>query len=70
MKIKLSQHTPRKAEGTTIIPKVIILTIKITLKYIAAICLKSDAIHVTREETLPKSVLETKVVLTRRRTKK
>ena len=44
-----------------------ILTKKKTLKYIAEICLKSDAIHVTREDTFPESVLETKVALTRRR---
>ena len=69
MKIKLSQHTPRKAKGTTVIPKVSILTRirKIVLKYIANMYLKSDAIHVTREDTLPKSVLVTKVALTRRR---
>ena len=44
-----------------------ILTKKKTLKYIAEICLKSDAIHVTRDDTLLENVLETKVALTRRR---
>ena len=46
-----------------------ILTRKITLKDIAEICLKSDAIHVTREDTLLDIVLEIRVTLTRRRTK-
>ena len=31
---------------------------------------KSDAIHVTREDTFPESILETKVALTRRRESK
>ena len=65
--IKISQYTPRKEEGTIIIPKVRILTRKITLKDIVEIYLKSDSIHVTREDTLPESELETKVALTRRR---
>ena len=43
---------------------------KITLKDIAEIYLKLDVIHVTKEDTLPKSVLETKVALTRRRATK
>ena len=62
----LTVHT-KKIRKTIIIPKVIILTIKITLKDIADIYLKSNAIHVTRQDTLPESVLETKVALTRRR---
>ena len=67
MKMKLSQYTPRELERTIITPKVSILTRKITLKYIVEICLKSDAIHVTRNDTLLENVLETKVDLTRRR---
>ena len=45
VKIKLSQYTPRKTEGTIIIPKVIILTIKITLEDKENIYLDLDAIH-------------------------
>ena len=67
MKIKLSQHTPRNSERTTIIPKVSILTRKISLEDIAKIYLKLDAIPVMRNDTLPKLVLETKIALTRRR---
>ena len=70
MKIKLSQHTPRKSEGTTIISKVSILTRKITLEDKAKIYLDSDAIHVMREDTKQKIVLEIRVALTRRRTTK
>ena len=69
MKIKLSQHTPRKLEGTTIIPKVSILTRNITLEYLAEIYLNSDTIHVMRKDTLPEIVPEIKVALTRRTTK-
>ena len=72
MNIKLSYHTPRKSEGTTIISKVSILTRirKITLEYLAEIYLNSDAIHVLRNDTSPKIVLEIKMALTRRRTTK
>ena len=73
MKITLSQHTPKKSEGTTVISrKVSILTRirKIILEDIAKIYPKSDAIHVTIKDTLPKSVLETKAALTGRREKK
>ena len=62
MKIKLSQYTPRKIEGTIIIPKVSI-HIKITLE---EIYLVSDATRVMRNDTSPDSVLETKVALKRR----
>ena len=68
MKIKLSQYTPRKAEGTIIIPKVIILTRKITLEDLPEIYLNLDDIHVMKKDTLTKIVLTTKVVLKRRRT--
>ena len=66
MKIKLSQYTPRKTEGTIIIPKVSIHT-KITLE---DIYLVSDATHVMRKDTSPKTVPETKEALKRRRTTK
>ena len=64
MKIKLSQYTPRKAEGNIIIPKVSILTRKITLEY-----LNSDVLLAMRKDTMPKIVLEIRGTLTRRRTK-
>ena len=69
MNIKLSQHTPRKLEGTTIISKVSILTRikKITLEDLVEIYLNSNAIHVKRKDTSPEIVLEIKVALTRRR---
>ena len=67
MKIKLSQYTPRKTKGTIIITKVSILTRKITLEYLAEICLMSDAIHMMRRDTSLDIVLEIKVALTRRR---
>ena len=69
MNINLSQHAPRKVEGTTIIQMVSILTrmIKIILEDITEIYPKSDVIHVTRKETFLESVLETKVALTRKR---
>ena len=70
MKIKLSQYTPRKPGGIIIIPNLSIIIRKITLKYIAEIYLKSDSIHVMRNDTFPKSVLETKVALTIRRATK
>ena len=70
MKIKLSQHTPRKSEGNIIIPKVSILTRKITLEDLVEIYLNSNAIHVMIKDTLPNIVLEIKVALTRRRTTK
>ena len=69
MKIKLSQYTPRKEEGTMIIPKVGILTRKITLEYLTEIYLNSDVLLVMREDTFPEIVLEIRVTLTRRRTK-
>ena len=67
MKIKISQYTPRKVEETFITPKVSTSTRKITLGYLTEIYLNSDAIHVMKEDTLPKTVLETKITLTRRR---
>ena len=72
MKIKLSQHTPRKSEGTTIISKVRILTRirKITLEDLAEMYLNLDAKHVMKKGTLPDIVLEIKLALTRRRTTK
>ena len=57
----------KKTEGTIIIPKVIILTRKMTLEYLIEIYLNIDAIHVMREDTLSKIVLQTKAALTRRR---
>ena len=71
--MKLSQHTPRKSKGSTIISiKVSIHTIirKITLEDLAEIYLMSDAIHVMRNDTSPEIVLEIKVALTRTRTTK
>ena len=70
MNIKLSQHTPRKSEGTIIIPKVRILTRKTTVEDIVEIYLNSNAIHVMRKDTSPEIVREIKVALTRRRTTK
>ena len=70
MKIKLSQYTPRKEEGTIIIPKVSILTKKITLEDLPEIYLNSDAIHVMKNDTLPNIVLVTKVALKIRSTTK
>ena len=64
MNIKLSQYTPRKSRRNIIIPKVSILT-KITLKDIVEIYLKSDAIHVMREDIFLDNFLETKVALIR-----
>ena len=60
MKIKLSQSTPRKPEGTIITPKVRIHTLEETY-------LLSDVTHVMRKDTYPDIVLKTKVDLTRRR---
>ena len=54
MKIKLSQYTPRKIEGTIIIPKVNILT----RKYLPEMYLNLDAINVMKNDTLPNIVLE------------
>ena len=65
MKIKLSQYTPRKIEGTIIIPKVITDT-KTTLE---EIYLVSDALHVMRKDTSLEIVPETMATLKRRRTK-
>ena len=69
MKLKLSQYTPRKVEETFITPKVTTSTRNITLEYLPEIYLNSDAIHVMKNDTLPEIFLETKVALTRRRTK-
>ena len=66
MKINLSQYTPRKSEGTFIIPKVSILTRNITLEDIAEIYLNSDVLLVMREDTMPEIVLEIRVTLTRK----
>ena len=66
MKIKLSQYTPRKTEGTIIIPKVSIHT-RITPE---EIYLVSDALHVIKMDTSPETVAEIKVALKRRRTTK
>ena len=60
MKIKLSQSTPRKLEGTIITPKVSIHTLEETY-------LLSDATHAMRNDTYPDTILKTKVVLTRKR---
>ena len=65
MNIKLSQYNPRNAEQT--ITKVSTPTRNITLEYLVEIYLNSDAIHVMKEDTLPKIDLETKMALTRRR---
>ena len=70
MKIKFSQHTPRNSERTTIIPKVSILTRKISLEDIANIYLKSYAILVMRKDTFPKIVPEIELASTRKRTSK
>ena len=71
MKIKLSQYTPRKSKGSTIISRKVSIHTrikKITPKDLAEIYLMSDAIHVMRRDTSPEIVLEIKVALTRRRT--
>ena len=68
MKIKLSQYTPRRSEGTIIIPKVIILTKKIALEDLTEIYLNTNALHVMKEDTMPDIVLEIRMDLTRRRT--
>ena len=73
MKIKLSQQTPRKSERSTIISRKVSIHTrirKITPEDIAEIYLVSDSIHVMIEETSPEIVLEIKVDLTRRKTKK
>ena len=57
MKIKLSQFTLRKIEGSIITPKVRTFT-KITLE---KICLELDVIHVMRKDTMLENVLETKM---------
>ena len=62
MNIKLSQYTPRKAEGTIIILKVRILTKNITLED-----LNSDVLLAMRKDTMPEIVLEIRVTLTRKR---
>ena len=62
MKIKISQYTPRKSEGTTILPRKVSIHTRITLV--------SDALHVMRKDTLPETVPKIKVALTRRRTTK
>ena len=50
MKIKLSQPTPRKPEGTVITSKVIFHTLE-------EICLLLDVIHVMRKITYPNTSL-------------
>ena len=70
MKIKLSQHTPRNSERTTFIPKVRILTRKMSLEDIAKIYLNSDAIHAMRKDTSLEIVPEMEVAPTRRITTK
>ena len=67
MKIKISQYTTRKAKETIIIPKVSILTRKITLQDLTDIYLNSYVLLVMREDTMPEIVLEIRVTLTRRR---
>ena len=62
MKIKLSRYTPRKTEGTIIVPKVSTNT-RITLE---EIYLVSYATHVMREDTSQDTIPETKVVLWRK----
>ena len=64
MKINLLQYTSRKEEETLITPKVSTSTRKIILEEIYP---NSYAIHVMKEDTLPKIVLETKITLIRRR---
>ena len=68
--MNISQYTPIKSGGTIIIPKVSILTIKITLEDPVEIYLNTDALHVMREDTLPEIVLEIRVALIIRRTTK
>ena len=63
MKIKLPQHTPRKAEGSIIIPKVSILT----LENIARIYINTNALHVMKEDTLQEIVPRIRIALTRRK---
>ena len=63
------KYTPRRVEGTIIIPKVSILTRKIILEDLTEIYLNSDVLHALREHTLPEIVLEIQVTLIRRRTK-
>ena len=70
MKIKISQYTPRKSGGTIIIPKVIILTRKITLEILTKTYLNIDSLHVMREDTLQEIVPRTRIALTIRRTTK
>ena len=69
MKIKISQYTPIKLEVTFIIPKVSILTRKITLEDIAEIYLVSNSIHVMRKDTSLEVVPEIEVAPTRKKTK-
>ena len=59
----LTVHS-RKAEETLITPKVSTSTRKIILE---EIYLNSDAIHVMKEDTLPRIVPEIKITLIRRR---
>ena len=63
MKIKLSQYTPRKEEGTIIILEVSILT----LENITRIYLNIDSLHVMKEDTLQEIVPRIKIALTRRK---
>ena len=66
----LTSHTKKFSLRTTIIPKVSILTRKISLEDIEKIYLNSDTIPVMRKDTLPKIVPEIEVSPTRRRTSK
>ena len=73
MKIKLSQHSPRKSKRSTIISKKVSIHTrirKITLEDLAEIYLMSDAIHVMRKDTSLEIVPEIEVAPTRRRATK
>ena len=70
MKINLSQHTPRKSEVTTIIPRKVSIHTRIRKIILEEMHLVSDALHVMRKDTLPESVPKIKVALKRRRTTK
>ena len=67
MKIKLSYHTPRKSEGTTIIPRKVSIHTRIRKIILEEMHLVSDALHVMRKDTSPKIFLEIKVSFTRKR---
>ena len=69
MKIKLSEHTPIKLEGTTIIPRKVSIHTRIRKITLEEIYIVSDAIHVMRKDTLPNFFLEIGMDPTRRTTK-